>query len=649
MVCKEAEKKHYIKIAELQEKCKQCSNIFQELDGHLDGVATKVVYLGDQLEGINTPRSRAEEAQKLMKQFSEFLKPTSSQNPPPIDSSKLFEEADVIQKLHLISQELPGEGKFKEAKKKIFLKYDQVERELIEEFVIAQRNDDKQRMKEIARILSHFKGYSQCMDAFIENFQSTYLSSKSIFNEIVPLCLRSQAIVNEVFNNPEQVMSKFVLNIFYGKLQEYIQQELDCESNDSESYLKLLHELFSKTDKLAEQLNKNKIMGSDTTFLTQLTKSIFNKYLQTYMEIECRTLRDKLTAISEQFYETKNHQKRQIPTGSIQELKRDIQVKIGRANINIGHLANLNLSGIEAANSSETFLSEEIAISILQETRIAFQRCEILLKTSNDLPNKIMEIFEILLTALCTEHIEYALDLGLQSIPPNDPKTAPEIKFFEIARQCNAICHLLEKQFVNSILPLVMNTPKYGECLKRKRDTFDQLEFKINTGLEKCLSSIIGWIKFIMQTEQKKTDFKPETETIEIKQTSTCVKVVRFLKQYVDKIRDCLDGKNVEAVLTELGTRFHRVIYEHLLQFQYSSFGAMFAICDVNEYRKCASEFKLPLLNKLFDTLHALTNLLIVDPKNLKVVSTGEQLVRWREIFYFYISIILRPFILIGF
>ena len=632
MVCKEAEKKHYIKIAEQQEKCKQCSNTFQELDGHLDGVATKVVYLGDQLEGVNTPRARAEEAQKLMRQFSEFLKPTNAiknqQQAQSGDSPSklLFEEADVIQKLHLISQELPSGGKFDDAKEKIFLKYDQIERELIEEFVIAQRNDDKQRMKEIARILSHFKGYSQCMDAFIENFQSTYLSSKSIFNEIVPLCLKSQAIVNDVFINPEQVMSKFVLNIFYGKLQEYIQQELDSELNDSESYLKLLNELYSKTDKLAEQLNKSKIKGSDNVFLSQLTKSIFNKYLASYMEIECKTLKEKLSSISDQFYENKHHQKKQIPTGSIQELKRDLQVKIGRANLNIGNLANLNLSGIEINNSSETFLSEEVAISILQETRVAFQRCEVLLKLSTELPNRIMDIFEILLNYLCTEHIEYALDLGLLSIP-SDPKTMPEIKFFEIARQCNAICHLLEKQFVNSILPLV--SLKHRECLKRKHDTFELLELKINTGLEKCLATIIGWIKFILQTEQKKTDFKPETEIIEIKQTITCDKVVRFLKQYVDKMRDCLDGENVESALTELGTRFHRVIYEHLLQFQFSSFGAMFAICDVNEYRKCASDFKLPLLNKLFDTLHALTNLLIVDPKNLKIVSTGEQLVSY--------------------
>lgn len=39
------------------------------------------------------------------------------------------------------------------------------------EFVKAHRAGDKDRMKEIAAILSHFKGYSQCVDAFIEEAQ----------------------------------------------------------------------------------------------------------------------------------------------------------------------------------------------------------------------------------------------------------------------------------------------------------------------------------------------------------------------------------------------------------------------------------------------------------------------------------------------
>ena len=47
------------------------------------------------------------------------------------------------------------------------------------------------------------------------------------------------------------------------------------------------------------------------------------------------------------------------------------------------------------------------------------------------------------------------------------------------------------------------------------------------------------------------------------------------------KIRESLDGKNIEFVLTELGVRLHRVIYDHLQQFTYNSSGVMAVICDV--------------------------------------------------------------------
>ena len=50
-------------------------------------------------------------------------------------------------------------------------------------------------------------------------------------------------------------------------------------------------------------------------------------------------------------------------------------------------------------------------------------------------------------------------------------------------------------------------------------------------------------------------------------------------------------------------------------------------ICDVNEYRKTVKEFQIPLINQLFDKLHALCNLLVVVPETLKQVCTGEPLV----------------------
>lgn len=61
--------------------------------------------------------------------------------------------------------------RFNSAKNKIKSKYDEIEISLIEEFARAQRSGDISRMKEIAKVLSQFKGYSQCIDAYIEQSQ----------------------------------------------------------------------------------------------------------------------------------------------------------------------------------------------------------------------------------------------------------------------------------------------------------------------------------------------------------------------------------------------------------------------------------------------------------------------------------------------
>lgn len=417
--------------------------------------------------------------------------------------------------MYKISQKLPSGVKFDNVKKKIEQKYYQLEKDLIDEFFIAQSKDDRARMKDISHNLSQFKGYNECKDAFIEKSQISIFLGVGIFNDIVPLCEKSQLVVQEVFTDPDQVMSKFVLNIYKGKLQEYIQNRLENEKNAPEEYLTTLHELYSKMVKLSHQLASSKIMGVDIEFLNTLTRKIFDEYLNSYVDVEIKSLKSKCEFILNRFYESKNHQKKPILVGGIQELKRDIQAKIGRANINIGSL-NVGTSGPDI--TSESLLSEEVAINILQETKLALQRCQTLSAPSSVASNS-MQIFEIELNYLCTEHIDYALDASLIAIPASEPKSQPELSFIEIARQCNAICHLFEKQLVDSLLPLIISTPKHGEFLKRKREVLDSLESKINAGLERSIIVAISWIKSILSTEQKKTDFKPENEDIETMHT----------------------------------------------------------------------------------------------------------------------------------
>lgn len=181
--------------------------------------------------------------------------------------------------------------------------------------------------------------------------------------------------------------------------------------------------------------------------------------------------------------------------------------------------------------------------------------------------------------------------------------------------------------FLRLIFSNSSSTPKYADCTRKKKTSLEQIETKLDQGLDRSINAIVGWIKLYLQTEQKKTDFKPETD-VDTLNTPACLVVSQYFSDMIKHIRYSLDGKSLDSVLTELGIRFHRIIYEHLLQFQFNSAGAMCCICDVNEYRKCVKDLNVNIVTSLFDTLHALCNLLLVKPENLNQVCSGDQLVR---------------------
>ncbi|KAG5326071.1 EXOC5 protein, partial [Acromyrmex heyeri] len=549
-----------------------------------------------------------------MRHFSEFLSPGPLTDPIFTDKSSLNDAADVIQKLHLIAQELPSE-KFEHAKKKIGVKYDEIERNLIEEFVRAHNREDAPRMRELASTLANFKGYSQCIDAFIEQSQMGSFGGKDVFQDVIPMCTKYHKLMQQVFSNPEQVMAKFVLNIYHLRLQKYAVAKL-ADKNDSEKYLKNLYDLYTRTVKLSNDL-KVFNMGADETYLAKLTRNIFQKYLDTYISIETKAFREKSATLLIEYYESKNHQKKQLQMGGFQELRRDLQAVLGaRTNINIAQIEDYG---------GETFLSEELAIAILQRSKLAFQRCQ-LLSQSVDISTNALQILEILLQYLISEHVDYALELGLQSVPIPESRTQPEIHFFNVVHQCNAIVRLLEEQFNDSVLPLVISTLKHADCLLKKKAVLEQIDVKLDIGLDRSINAIVGWVKVYLQSEQKKTDFKPETN-VDTVNTPACLVVVQYVSGMIRLIRNTLDGRHLDTALKELGIRFHKIIYDHLQQFQFNSAGAMCAICDMNEYRKCIKELEVEFVTNLFDTLHALCNLLLVKPENLKQVCTGEQLV----------------------
>ncbi|KAL0602381.1 Exocyst complex component 5 [Plecturocebus cupreus] len=561
--CQKEAKEFAKKVQELQKSNQVAFQHFQELDEHISYVATKVCHLGDQLEGVNTPRQRAVEAQKLMKYFNEFLD-GELKSDVFINSEKIKEAADIIQKLHLIAQE------FSEVKSKIASKYHDLECQLIQEFTSAQRRGEISRMREVAAVLLHFKG------AYLRN---------DIFEDAAVLCQRVNKQVGDIFSNPETVLAKLIQNVFEIKLQSFVKEQLEeCRKSDAEQYLKNLYDLYTRTSSLSSKLMEFNLGTDKQTFLSKLIKSIFVSYLENYIEVETGYLKSRSAMILQRYYDSKNHQKRSIGTGGIQDLKERIRQ---RTNLPLG--PSIDTHG-------ETFLSQEVVVNLLQETKQAFERCH-RLSDPSDLPRNAFRIFTILVEFLCIEHIDYALETGLAGIPSSDSRNA-NLYFLDVVQQANTIFHLFDKQFNDHLMPLI-----------------------------RTLNCMIGQMKHILAAEQKKTDFKPEDENnVLIQYTNACVKVCAYVRKQVEKIKNSMDGKNVDTVLMELGVRFHRLIYEHLQQYSYSCMGGMLAICDVAEYRKCAKDFKIPMVLHLFDTLHALCNLLVVAPDNLKQVCSGEQL-----------------------
>uniref|UniRef100_A0A8C1WW53 Exocyst complex component 5 n=1 Tax=Cyprinus carpio TaxID=7962 RepID=A0A8C1WW53_CYPCA len=599
--CHREAKEFAHKVQDLQRSNQVAFQHFQELDEHISYVATKVCHLGDQLEGVNTPRQRAVEAQRLMTYFNEFLdgelRSDVFNNP-----EKIKEAADIIQKLHLIPC--------------VYLKgkYHDLERQLIQEFTAAQRRGEIGRMREVAAVLLHFKGYAHCVDVYIKQCQEGAYMRNDVFEDIAVLCQRVNKQVGEVFCSPETVMAKLIQSIFENKIQAHVKERLDeTRNSDVEQYLKNLYDLYTRTTALAAKLSDFNLGSDKHTFLSKLIKNIFSCYLESYIDMERQYLQSRSGMILQRFYDSKNHHKRSVGTGSIQELKERIRQ---RTNLPLG--PSIDTHG-------ETFLSQEVVVNLLQETRHAFERCN-KLSDPADLPKNAFSIFLLLVEYLCVDHIDYALEIGLSAIPSADAKNA-NLYFLDVVQQANTIFHLFDKQFNDHLMPLISSSPKLTECLHKKKEVIEQMEVKLDTGIDRTLNCMIGQMKHILVTEQKKTDFKPEDENnVMIQYTTACSKVCAYVSKQVERVRRSMDGKNVDTVLTELGVRFHRLIHEHLQQFSYSSMGGMLAICDVAEYRRSAKDFRVPLVLQLFDTLHALCNLLVVAPDNLKQVCSGEQL-----------------------
>lgn len=106
------------------------------------------------------------------------------------------------------------------------------------------------------------------------------------------------------------------------------------------------------------------------------------------------------------------------------------------------------------------------------------------LSSRHDMAGNASRIFDLLIKYLCIEHVNYAMEIGLLGmlksvsqtlsnalvtllkhwvtrkvwcvgIPLGEPRVEPETHFLTAMCQANSVFHLFEKQFTDSLLPLI--------------------------------------------------------------------------------------------------------------------------------------------------------------------------------------------------
>lgn len=265
--------------------------------------------MGAQLENLNKPRHNLSESYKIAKYFDKFMEGIESSG-VFADDSKLEQAAEVIYKLHVLSSDLGGDERFAGATVLVEAKYGELEAKVAARFHQAFFSGDKKAMRKYLLILSNFKGYQGCVGEFIKNCQLSIKHSNNLFQDIVPLCRRTNDMINEVFSNNEKIMEQFVKDLFLGRVQQFVHETVgQHRDTDLDKYLDTIYLHYNRNKKIFRELSELMQLSTESSFFSKLMNDVYQVHLRDYVNMEKTNLTNKFKCQLARFYDSLGHTK----------------------------------------------------------------------------------------------------------------------------------------------------------------------------------------------------------------------------------------------------------------------------------------------------------------------------------------------------
>jgi len=100
--------------------------------------------------------------------------------------------------------------------------------------------------------------------------------------------------------------------------------------------------------------------------------------------------------------------------------------------------------------------------------------------------------------------------------------------------------------------------------------------------------------------------------------TEPCVACCELLEKVGESAKECLSGKNLEVLLSEVGVAFHSLLLDHLRKFPVNATGGLMLAKDLKSYQDTVATFKIPSLSERFEFIRQLGNVFLIQPEILK-------------------------------
>ncbi|CUA70358.1 Exocyst complex component sec10 [Schizosaccharomyces pombe 972h-] [Rhizoctonia solani] len=498
----------------------------------------------------------------------------------------------------------------------------------------------------------------------------------TIFTEIRATVEQEAQIIQAVFPNPPIVMQVFLQRVFAQVIQQYLEVALDKASAISNlAFLRMLNMAHVQTSALVEDLKQFDLSTTITrsnsapvpsdplaaagtvgtgaaapfgSMLDTAMEEIFVPHTEgtKYLERESKSLGEMYLNLLLRF--TKYHEKASKSKTSnlygrlVTQLANAAATSSSnsapgstRAQAAAAFMKFSGISGTQAESEEDPIKEEEGAPSIeVAETMLkwhaeAIGRC-VEIGPASEVPKHALSLLRVLAEALGRSYIEVAIETAQNRVESRDPKAEPDLGGLAIIRCTDLVCHLWQQYINIALLPLASTSVTLRrEMSIFSSQTINRIEGAANTLMQKTIDAVLAYLASQL-SKQKKNDFKPRNDDLSFARVNTdpCTACCETLDKFRDAAKDNTSGKNLEYLLTEVGTSFHSLLLEHLRKFSVNETGGIMLAKDLKSYQDIIATYNIAALDERYEFLRQLGNVFLVPAQSLKSFVTESYLGR---------------------